>query len=201
LHYTNNGKSSTNLYKNNIALALDWYLESAANEEFDSKFLQMATALECLLNVYHEQHQSEYILSKSEFSSLRKKIVPEIVKALKDLGLNEIEHEEKFKTVEGHLQDLRRRTLSNKFRLMVDQLQIDYSDIPLKLGEIAKIRNEITHTGGTKYGKNEKELQEMHDQYTALWSVIIRIFFRLLNYNGDYYDPYLKSLISFANKA
>jgi hypothetical protein len=198
--YQQSEKLSSNKYKKNITLALDWYLESVANQEFESKFLQMATALECLLDAYHEQHQSEYILSKSEFSSLRKKIVPEIFEALKELGLSEIEHEEKFKTVESHFENLRRRTLANKFRLMVDQLQIDYSNVPLKPSEIVMIRNKITHRGGIEYVKDERELQEMNDQYKALWSVIIRIFFRLLNYSGNYYDPYLKSLISFTNK-
>jgi hypothetical protein len=127
--------------------------------------------------------------------------VPEIFKTMKELGLKEIEHEEKFKTVQGHFQNLRRRTLANKFRLMVEQLQIDYSNVPLKPREIVMIRNEITHKGGIKFGKNERELQEMNDQYKALWSVIIRVFLRLLDYSGNYYDPYLKSLISVTNKA
>ena len=50
---------SKNRNKNNNALALDWYLESVANGEFESKFLQMATALECLLDAYHKEHQSD----------------------------------------------------------------------------------------------------------------------------------------------
>ena len=83
----------------------------------------MVTALECLLDAYHKEHQSEYILSEGEFSFLQQKTMPEIHKALEILG-----HKEKFETVENAFKGLRRRSLSNKFKLMLDQLQVNCSD-------------------------------------------------------------------------
>jgi hypothetical protein len=180
---------STNRYKNNIALALYWYLESVANEQIDSKFLQMFTALECLLDAYHKERQSEYILSETDFSLLQQKIMPEIREALQKLG-----YKNKFETIKNAFKGLRRRSLSNKFKLMLDELQVNCSDVHLRPHAIVDIRNDITHRGGINHVNDETELKTVKDQYNALWSVMIRLFLKLLEYKGNYYDPYLKSL-------
>jgi hypothetical protein len=179
--------------KKNIALALDWYLESIVNEEFDSKFLLMATSLECLLDAYHKVNKSEFILSESEFSQLEKKIIPEILKTFSVLGIQD-EGSEKSETVTNSFKNLRRRTLATKFKLILNQLGIDYSDVGLKPGRIVSIRNAITHGGQLSDINDELKLNKVYNQYKALWSVMIRIFLKLLNYSGNYYDPYLKSL-------
>jgi hypothetical protein len=161
-------KLSANRYKKKILLALDWYLESILNEELESKFLQMATALECMLDGYHKGHNSQFILSELEFCSLQQKIIPEILEALNELGIKDEEHSEKIKTVKDAFQNLRRRTLANKFRIMLDRPGIDYSDVGLKPNIIVRIRNEITHQGGLSYVNNERKLQEVYNQYKAL---------------------------------
>jgi len=149
----------------------------------------MFTALECLLDAYHKERQSEYILSETDFSLLQQNIMPEIREALQKLG-----HKDKFETIKNAFKSLRRRSLSNKFKLMLDELQVNCSDVNLKRHDIVNIRNDITHRGGVNHVNDETELKTVKDQYNALWSVMIRLFLKLLDYKGDYYDPYLKSL-------
>jgi hypothetical protein len=71
---------------------------------------------------------------------------------------------------------------------MLDQLRINYSDVGLKPNKIVRIRNDITHRGGLNHVNSEGKLHEVYGKhYKALWSVIIRIFLKLLNYSGNYY--------------
>jgi hypothetical protein len=63
-------------------------------------------------------------------------------------------------------------------------MAIDYSDIKLDPRKIVDIRNDITHRGDVKKDN------EMFEQYKPFWSVLIRIFLKLLNYSGNYYDPF-----------
>ena len=72
-------------------------------------------------------------------------------------------------------------------------MQINYSDVQLKPAKIVRIRNDITHRGQLKYVNEERELKKIYKQYKALWSVLIRVFLKLLQYNGSYFDPYFKS--------
>jgi hypothetical protein len=193
---TYNGLLTTlhlNKYKPNIALAVDWYLESIANEEFDSKFLLMVTALECILNGYHEENQSGFIFTEEEFVPLKSKALPRIFDTLDELG---IKQKEKIERIKNGFEGLRRRTLTDKFRLMLKELQIDYSDIRLKPNKIAQIRNDLVHKGSLSYVDDEIKLNEVYQEYKALWSVMIRIIFKLMGYSGSYLDPALKSLIS-----
>ncbi len=180
----------SNKYKPNIALALDWYLDSIANEEYDSKFLLMVTALECLLNGYHVENQSEFIFAEEEFSSLQSKAMPKIFDMLDQLGIKE---REKFERIKNGFEGLRRRTLADKFRLMLKELAIDCSDVRLKPGKIVNIRNDLVHKGSLTYVNDETKLNKVNQEYKALWSAIIRIFFKLIGYSGNYYDPALKS--------
>ena len=130
----------SNKYKPNIALALDWYLESIAHEEYDSKFILMVTALECLLDGYHKENQFEFIISEEEFLSLQITAISKIFGTLNQLGINE---KEKFERIKNGFEGLRRRTLADKFRLILRDLEIDCSDIHLKPSKIVNIRNDL----------------------------------------------------------
>lgn len=181
-------------YKKNITLALDWYLESMVAEEIHPKFLNLSTALECLMDGYHKVNDSEFILTESEFSILEKKVIPEINMILNQLEKKEEKDRETFESIKNSFQQLRRRTYINKFKLLLHQLTIDYSDVKLNLRKIVNIRNDITHRGDLNYVNDEKKLNEIYEQYKAFWSVLIRIFLKLLNYSGNYFDPFHRSI-------
>lgn len=181
-------------YKQNITLALDWYLESMVAEQIDSKFLNLSTALECLMDGYHKINGSEFILTDSEFSTLENKMIPEVNIVLNQLGKTKEKDRETFESIKNSFQQLRRRAYINKFKLLLRQLAIDYSDVKLKPRQIVDIRNDITHRGELNYGDDEKKFNEIYEQYKAFWSVLIRIFLKLLNYSGNYFDPFHRSL-------
>ncbi|MGA9151666.1 MAG: hypothetical protein WBZ36_13895 [Candidatus Nitrosopolaris sp.] len=144
-------------YKQNITLALDWYLESMVAEEIASKFLNLSTALECLMDGYHKVNNSEFILTESEFSILEKKMIPEINIILNQLEKKEEKDRETFESIKSSFQQLRRRTYINKFKLLLQQMKIDYSDVKLNPRKIVNIRNDITHRGDLIY--DEKKIQ------------------------------------------
>jgi hypothetical protein len=73
--------------------------------------------------------------------------VPEINNVLNRLGYKKEQGPEKFETVKNSFEQLRRRTFANKFKLMLEQLGIDYSNVQLKPNKIVPIRNDITHRG------------------------------------------------------
>jgi Apea-like HEPN len=182
-------------YKANIALALNWYLEAMAAEEIESKFLNLSTALECLMDGYHKANNSEFILTESEFSIVENKMIPEIKKILNQIGMIEGNNQETFKTVKSSLQQLKRRTYINKFIILLDQMKIGYSDVNLNPRKIVNIRNDITHRGQLAYINDQIKFDEIYsEQYKPFWSVLIRIFLKLLSYSGDYFDPFHKSL-------
>jgi hypothetical protein len=62
------GFSSSKL-KQSVAFAIDWYLQSIVGEEIESKFLNLSTALECLMDAYHKANNSEFIFNKFDFST------------------------------------------------------------------------------------------------------------------------------------
>ncbi len=88
-------------YKQNIALALDWYLESMVAQGIESKFLNLSTALECLMDGYHKVNNSEFILTELEFSILEKKMIPEINIILNQLEKKAEKDHETFESIKN----------------------------------------------------------------------------------------------------
>jgi hypothetical protein len=108
-------------------------------------------------------------------------------------GRSEEEIHQKFESIKSSFQQLRRRTYANKFKLLLHQLKIEYSDVNLKRTKIVSIRNDITHRGQLRSVKDEKKLNSVFQHHKAFWSVLIHIFLKLMNYEGRYFDPYHKS--------
>lgn len=184
---------SSSGFKQPMAFAIDWYIESIVGQDIESKFLNLSTALECLMDAYHKANNSEFIFNEEDFSVLEKRTIPAMYEVLHEIGFSD-DNGEKFKTIRSSFQNLRRRTYVNKLKLLLSQLHIDYSDVKLKPAKIVNLRNDITHRGQLSHINEEKELKKVYEQqYKALWSVIIRIFLKLFQYDGSYFDPYFKS--------
>jgi len=180
-------------YKENISLALDWYLDSLSSEEIEFKFLTMSTALECILEPYHKKNNTENILTNNDFDILKKNILPQIYAILK-LGENDKQEREKKNTLDSSFTNLKRLSYAKKIILILKQLNINYDYVKLNPNQIVRIRNDIVHRGKIGLEYNKENLNLIYKQYKALWSVTIRIFLKLLNYSGKYFDPYESKL-------
>ena len=153
----------------------------------------MSTALECILEPYHKKNNTENILTNNDFDILKKNILPQIYAILK-LGENDKQEREKKNTLDSSFTNLKRLSYAKKIILILKQLNINYDYVKLNPNQIVRIRNDIVHRGKIGLEYNKENLNLIYKQYKALWSVTIRIFLKLLNYSGKYFDPYESKL-------
>ncbi len=179
-------KFRSNSLKSNIALAIDWYLESTSSDRLESKYLHLFTMLECIITPYHRNRNTEFILTELEYENLEGAMLPKTRQILEDLGKDKDKDKELFNTLQWAFLSFKNRTLSSKFKEMLSNLNLN-SDLSIR--KIIDIRNDIIHRGDIDDGATEYDL---YYEYRTFWSIMIQIILKILEYPGEYFDINLK---------
>jgi hypothetical protein len=75
-------------------------------------------------------------------------------------------------------------------------LKDDRIDVMIKFDDIVKIRNKITHTGLSSI----LDFNYQWRTYQDFMSILVRIFFAIIDYDFDYFDPWQGKWIKFKEK-
>jgi hypothetical protein len=95
--------------------------------------------------------------------------------------------QKQHKSVVNSLKQTQRRSFTDKVRMLLDFWGICVDDTKVKLSDITRLRNEITHRG--KYStQNDTDMEYLIRVYNGLKIILIRVFLAMLNYDGFYQD-------------
>lgn len=172
--------------------ALEWLIESIVSDIAETKFLTATTCFEMLMDKFHSQNGSEFLLDDityKEYSSDLRKYASNI---LKSKGVDPTIRSSIYST----FSEMKRRSYVDKAKMLIDYWGISYDDTGITLDEIKNVRNDITHRG--KYRKEGKiGLTEIIKTYSGLMSILTRIFLAMLCYHKYYQDPWIGKWIEF----
>jgi len=92
--------------------------------------------------------------------------------------------------------EFNRISYAKKAESLLQELKIDYSDYneDSVINNLIRLRNEIIHTGELKNVLDNEKLTEINKKFRIFISILTRIFLKILNYQGEYYDIYHKTL-------
>ena len=125
-----------------FTLALEWYLDSWSSSILESRFLSASTCLEMLMDKFHSNSKSEFILPKEIFYEFQKQIKDFVKKNSESFGFNA---PTRGLIYENLGEGLNRRSFVNKAELLLAFWGIKYDDLGISLNDIVRIRNDITH--------------------------------------------------------
>ena len=137
--------------------AVEWYLESLNRGLLESKYLRLYVVLETFIY---------------RFATIQKK------ECRKALSIDT--DKDKRRALCSKLECLN-RSFKDKLTMFLGHYKIGYGDIIEELGELIKIRDNITHRG-----ISEKEFEDLIEAYDKLMALVRRIFLAILKYEGSY---------------
>ena len=174
-------------------VALEWYIESNLATVAESQFICATTCLEMLMDKFHSQRGTEFLLEKEMFDEFYDAIKNYSRDWLKDRKISKETRAAIYRAMLG----LNRKQYVDKMKELLVHLGVEYSDVGITLEEIIDVRDQITHRG-IYYETDEKGFQMVFKAYEGLFSILTRIFLAMLKYNEQYYDPTKQKWLRFA---
>ena len=172
--------SSYDLILHGLSYALEWYIDSWNIRNLETKFLCATTSLELLLEKFHSDNKTEFIIPKNTFKEFQREIKPEIAKILTCLDIDI----EKQKLMCKSINAMQRRSYVDKIKMLLERLEIKYDDLDISLEKLVAIRNKITHMGRLK----DDEQTEMLKAFKGIFVLLTRILLAILNFDFEYWD-------------
>lgn len=168
--------------------ALNWYVVSNSSDTIESRYLNAMTSFEMLMDKFHSSENTEFLLADKKFNDLKT--------YFKDMIREKLSEEPPYirASIYSNLNSLRRRSLVQKAKMLLEFWQIKFDDIGVNLDKIKDIRNEITHKG--RYYSPGSKMDETNLAYKALITLLVRLFLAIVKYDGIYKDP-VKGWINF----
>ena len=172
--YTDNLDTDLGFY-----FALEWYLESLNRSLLESKYLGLFTVLETFIYRFATTQKPPrvFILLDADFKRFKEKLKNPMKDTLRALSMDT----EKRKALYLNLPCLNRYSFKDNLTMFLGYYKIGYSDIIEDLGDLIKVRDNITHRG-----ISEREFDALIDAYDKLMALVHRIFLSVLNYEGSY---------------
>lgn len=175
--YKGREKELDDLY--GFRIALEWYLEANIATVVESEYLMACTCLELLVDRFETKFGTEFVMNTETFD---KELSPCLHKAsrgcMSTLELTADQRSEVYMKLGG----LNRHSLAKGIKSLLDHLKIKYDDLFGDIGEIVRVRNEITHSG------TYHEFQELANAFNRLYVLLTRVFLSLVNCDHDYFD-------------
>lgn len=168
--------------KYGFGIALEWYLDSWSSSVLESQYLSATTCLELLMDKFHTQNNTEFLLTDDVFKEFQESVKNVSRGIMRSIG---IEKEIRASMYDKFGKGLNRRSFINKAKMLLENWKIKYDDLNVTLEEIVDIRNDITHRGQHAEEEEEKNIFRV---YSGLITILARIFLAMLNYSGEYYD-------------
>jgi hypothetical protein len=172
--------------------ALYWLLESTTNNYFEPKFIDACTCLETLMDRFHSTNKTDLLLDGRSFKKLRK-----VLKKAASGWLSRQDYSSSTrKSISENLSMIQRRSFKDKANSLITQLNVQISDLDSTIDDVVKIRNRITHTGVSSV----LDFEYQWKTYNDLMSILVRIFLAMIDYGGQYLDPWLDEWINFKER-
>jgi hypothetical protein len=184
------GYSNTHKENYGFDYALEWYVETSSSI-LEIKYLNAMTALELLMTYYYSHNETKFDRG-SDFNRFYQNAKKQFYQMLDSSNID--------KNTAGQLKNLfsnmNKPNSPTKIRKLVEHWGVLTSDLEISPEEkrdiadkIFDIRNEITHSG--RYhgrGKDTHRLETLTKAYSALFSILTRIFLAMLKYTDSYRD-------------
>lgn len=166
-----------------IDVALEWSLMNPRYTELD--FVTCMTALEHLTDMFEASAGKSSPPGRAFF---RQEIAPRVREAIASAGLRASSPEESvaIEKATGKINDLNRTSLQDSIERMVLAYGVPMRGLESSLPGLIKLRNEIVHRGIAR----DRGAKFLQGQVGVVRELLIRIFLKLLNYQGTY-DSYL----------
>lgn len=180
--YTDNLDTDLGFY-----FALEWYLESLNRTLLESKYLGLFTVLETFIYRFATTQKPPriFILVDADFKRFKEKLKNPMKDTLRALSMDT----EKRKALYLNSPCLNRYSFKDNLTLFLGYYKIGYRDIIEDLGDLIKVRDNITHRG-----ISEREFDALIEVYDKLMALVHRIFLSVLNYEGSYRNWISKNL-------
>lgn len=172
--------------------ALYWLLESTTNSYFEPKFIDACTCLETLMDRFHTRNHTNFILDENSFKDLKKVLEKRASEWLIAKQVNSVDRN----SIYENLGMIRRRSFTDKANLLIKDLKLNIGDLTTTIDDVVKIRNKITHTGISSV----LDIDYQWKTYNDLMSILVRIFLAMVDYDGQYLDPWQDEWINFREK-
>gem|GEM_PF-1490873 len=172
--------------------ALEWLVESNVTTLFETRFINATTCLEMLMDRFHSQNNTEFLLDEKTFKEFFCAIRKTASEFLKSRGVRQEIRNALYNSLRGS----RRRSYKDKAIILLDHWGITYSDTGITIDDIKDIRNAITHTG-RYHASNQEEFSNAIRVYHGIMTILIRIFLAMLDYHEYYHDPWQDRWIRF----
>jgi hypothetical protein len=185
------GYSNTPTEDHGFDYALEWYVESSSLGILEIKYLKAMTALELLMTYYYRQNETKFELG-SDFNQFYQKAKSQFDHTLDSSNIDK----ERADRLKNFFSNMNQPNSPTKARKMIEHWGVLTGDLEVTQEEkrdivdrIFDIRNEITHSG--RYhsrGKDSHPLETLTKAYSALLSILTRIFLAMLKYTDSYRD-------------
>jgi hypothetical protein len=136
---------------------------------------------------FHSKNHTEFILDENTFNDLREVLKNKASEWLTPRKVNSVDR----KSIYENLSVIQRRSFKDKANLLLEHLKINISDLDTKFDDIVKIRNKITHTGLSSI----LDFNYQWKTYQDFMSILVRMFFAIIDYDFDYFDPWQEKWI------
>ncbi len=179
--------------KHGFSYALEWYVDSWNSGNLETRFLCATTSLELLLEKFHFDNNTEFLISDDKFEKFRKKIKNQMKQILIEMNVDDKTQSLMYNGIDA----MQRRSYRNKAKMLLEHWEIKYDDLEITLEEIIKIRNKITHMGRVKTVENDDSI--LFRAYKGIFVLLTRIFLAMLNFDFEYWDIIKRDYVKFTD--
>ena len=183
------GYSNTHKENYGFDYALEWYVETSSILEI--KYLNAMTALELLMTYYYRHNDTKFDRG-SDFNHFYQEAKSQFDQTLDSSNIDK----ERAGRLKNFFSNMNQPDSPTKTRKLIEHWGILTHDLEITqekkrdvVDKIFDIRNEITHSG--RYhgrGKDTHPLETLTKAYSALFSILTRIFLAMLKYTDSYRD-------------
>jgi hypothetical protein len=184
------GYSNTLTKHHGFDYALEWYVETSSSI-LEIKYLNAMTALELLMTYYYRHNETKFDRG-SDFNQFYQKAKSQFDQTLDSSNIDK----ERVGRLKNFFSNMNQPDSPTKARKLIEHWGILTGDLEITqekkrdiVDKIFDIRNEITHSG--RYngrGKDIHPLETLTKAYSALFSILTRIFLAMLKYTDSYRD-------------
>jgi hypothetical protein len=184
------GYSITHKENYGFDYALEWYVETSSSIS-EIKYLNAMTALELLMTYYYRHNETKFDRG-SDFNQFYQKAKSQFDQTLDSSNIDK----ERAGQLKNLFSNMNQPNSPTKARKLIEHWGILTSDLEISQEEkrdivdkIFDIRNEITHSGRYQgRGKDTHPLETLTKVYSAVFSILTRIFLAMLKYTESYRD-------------
>ncbi|MCG7850578.1 MAG: hypothetical protein MIO93_15580, partial [ANME-2 cluster archaeon] len=165
-----------------IQFAIEWYLESLASNNVESKYIMAFVCLELLVDRY-EAISGDKILEETIFDGLYEELKNKSKSFLKNKGIDDAK---KRKPIYSNLKGLNRFPFREQFEKLLKNYKVGHTDIFKILSEPITVRDQLVHSGRTYI-----DFDTLASNYHKLMAMNQRIILSILNYDGQSFIDWL----------